>query len=67
MGGHVFCLNEDGVCYVVRAGDKFELLHINKLAVDDMCMATPSLSGDRLLIRTAARIYCIQTAKQVQK
>ena len=57
-GGRIFCLNEDGVCYVLRAGDKFELLHTNKLADDDMCMATPALSGDRLLVRTAARLYC---------
>jgi len=59
-GGRVFCLNEDGVCYVLRAGDKFELLHTNKLAGDDMCMATPALAGDRLLIRTAARLYCLR-------
>jgi outer membrane protein assembly factor BamB len=59
-GGRVFCLNEDGVCYVLRAGDKFELLHTNKLAEDDMCMATPALAGDRLLIRTATRLYCIR-------
>jgi outer membrane protein assembly factor BamB len=59
-GGRVFCLNEDGVCYVLRAGDKFELLHTNKLADGDMCMATPALAGDRLLIRTAARLYCIR-------
>ena len=63
VGGHVFCLNEDGVCYVLRAGDMFELLHTNKLADDDMCMATPALVGDRLLIRTAARLYCLQASK----
>jgi len=56
----VFCLNEDGVTFVIRAGDKFELLHTNKLADDDMCMATPAMAGDKLLIRTAARIYCIR-------
>ena len=60
-GGKIFCLNEDGLCFVLRAGEKFELLHTNKLADDDMCMATPALAGDRLLIRTAARIYCVQT------
>jgi outer membrane protein assembly factor BamB len=59
-GGRVFCLNEDGVCYVLSAGDKFELLHTNKLGDDDMCMATPALASDRLLIRTAARLYCIR-------
>ena len=60
-GGKIFCLNESGVCYVVQAGDKFELLRTNKLGDDDMCMATPAMAGDRLLIRTAARLYCLQT------
>ena len=64
--GRVFCLNEDGVTFVVRAGDKFELLHTNKLADDDMCMATPAMVGDRLLIRTSARIYCIRKAPSSQ-
>jgi hypothetical protein len=59
----VFCLNEDGVAFVLRAGDRFELLHTNKLADDDMCLATPALAGDRLLIRSAVRLYCIRTQK----
>ena len=59
-GGKVFCLNEDGETFVVKAGDKFELLHTNPLAEDDMCMATPAIAGDRLLIRTSARVYCIR-------
>lgn len=59
-GGHVFCLNEDGVTAVLKAGDQFELLHTNSLAEDDMSMATPAISGDRLLIRTAARVYCFR-------
>jgi len=45
--GRVFFLNEDGMTFVVRAGDRFELMHTNKLAEDDMCMATPALAGDR--------------------
>jgi outer membrane protein assembly factor BamB len=58
--GRLFFLNEDGVCYVVRAGDTFELLHTNRLADDDMCLATPALAGDRLLIRSASRLYCLR-------
>jgi outer membrane protein assembly factor BamB len=58
--GRIFCLNEDGVTFVVRSGDKFELLGTNQLADDDMCLATPAMIGDRLLIRTLARIYCIR-------
>ena len=41
------------------AGDRFEFLHTNTLADDDMCLATPALAGDRLLIRSAHRLYCI--------
>jgi outer membrane protein assembly factor BamB len=58
--GRLFCLNEDGITFVIRAGDHFELLRTNKLAEDDMCLATPVLAGDRLLIRSAARLYCIR-------
>jgi outer membrane protein assembly factor BamB len=59
-GGRIFCLNEDGVCFVIRAGDRFELLRTCRLGDDDMCMATPAIAGDRLLLRTAARLYCVR-------
>jgi len=59
--GKVFCLNEDGVTFVLKAGDEFEVLHTNALAEDDMCMATPAMVGDRLIIRTSARVYCIRS------
>ncbi len=58
--GKVFCLNEDGLTFVLRAGDKFEIIRTNPLAEDDMCMATPAIAGDRLIIRTSARVYCIR-------
>jgi outer membrane protein assembly factor BamB len=58
--GKVFCLNEDGLCCVVREGNEFELLHTNALAADDICLSTPAISGDRLLIRTDKRLYCIR-------
>ena len=58
--GRIFCLNEDGVTFVLKDADEFELLHTNELAEDDMCMATPAVVGDKLLIRTAARLYCIE-------
>jgi outer membrane protein assembly factor BamB len=63
-GDKVFCLNEDGVTFVMKAGDQFELLHTNPLANDDMGMATPAIAGDRLLIRSSGRLYCIQEAEK---
>jgi outer membrane protein assembly factor BamB len=59
-GDKIFCLNEDGVTFVIATGKEFKILGTNTLADDDMCMATPALVGDRLLIRTSARLYCIQ-------
>ena len=59
--GKLFCLNEDGETFVIKAGREFELLHSNALEEDDMGMATPAIVGDRLLIRTATRIYCIKS------
>ena len=56
-------LNEDGVTFVVKAGDVFEELGTNPLAEDDMCMATPAIADDRLIIRTSARVYCIKSAR----
>ncbi|GMW03646.1 MAG: hypothetical protein AMXMBFR84_47800 [Candidatus Hydrogenedentota bacterium] len=62
--GKIFCLNEDGETFVVKAGDTFELLGQNTLAEDDMGMATPAIAGDNLLIRTAARVYCIRNGSK---
>lgn len=59
-GDRVYFLNEDGVTFVLKDSDQFELLHTNKLAEDDMGMATPAIVGDRLLLRTSSRIYCIK-------
>jgi hypothetical protein len=41
-------------------GDPVDLLYTNKLAEDDMGMATPAIAGDKLLIRTSKRVYCIK-------
>ena len=59
VGDKIFCLNESGVCFVLRAGDKFELLHTNELG-GEMCMSTPALAGDRLILRTDKRLYSIR-------
>jgi outer membrane protein assembly factor BamB len=59
--GKIFALSEDGDTYVFQAGPEYKLLHTNPL--DEMCMATPAISGDRLLIRTLTKLYCIRQAK----
>ena len=56
--GKIFCLNEDGDTVVVKAGAKFEQLGRNKLG--EMALSTPALSGDRLLIRTLTKLWCVK-------
>jgi outer membrane protein assembly factor BamB len=58
-GGKIFCLNEDGVTFAIQTGPEFEVLYTNSLLEDDMCMATPVIVGDKLLIRSSERLYCI--------
>jgi outer membrane protein assembly factor BamB len=56
--GKIFCLDEEGTTYVVRAGEKFEVLRVN--ALDEMALASPAIVGDRLLLRTETRLYSIR-------
>lgn len=60
--GKIFCLNEDGVTHVIRAGEKYELIGSNDLG--EMALATPALIGDRLLLRTANHLYSIRNRRR---
>jgi len=57
-GGKIFCLSEEGDTYVFAAGDEYKLLHKN--ALDEMCMSTPAISGNTLIIRGAQNLYAIR-------
>jgi len=56
--GRIFCLDEEGTTYVVKAGEKFEVLRVNPL--DEMALATPAIAGERLLLRTETKLYSIR-------
>ena len=55
--GRLYIPSEDGVVYVVRAGRKYELLARNDMR--EMCLATPAVSGNLLLVRTRAHLVAI--------
>jgi outer membrane protein assembly factor BamB len=55
--GCLFFLSEDGLTYTVKAGPAFEILETNPL--DELCVASPAIVGDKLLIRTASKLYCL--------
>lgn len=49
--------SERGEVTVVQQGREFELLARNEM--QEIVMATPAISGDRLLIRTVKHLFCI--------
>jgi len=56
----VFCLSEDGDTFVFQTGPEYKLIGRNSL--DEMCMATPAIARDSLIIRTASKLYRIKTS-----
>lgn len=59
--GMIFCLSEEGNTYAIAAGETFKLLHTN--TIEEMSMATPAIVGDRLLLRTDAKLYSIRQTR----
>jgi len=55
--GRLFFLSEEGLTYVVKSGPEFEIIERNHL--DELCIASPAVAGDKLLIRTASKLYCL--------
>jgi outer membrane protein assembly factor BamB len=55
--GKLYFTSEDGDIYVVRSGEKFELLATN--AMNEVCMATPAISDGSLIVRTQNHVYAI--------
>ncbi len=53
----IYFTSEDGEIFVVQAGAKYELLAANKMG--EVCMATPALADNMLLVRTQQHVYVI--------
>jgi outer membrane protein assembly factor BamB len=58
--GKVFCLDESGATYVLKAGKDFEVVGVNKLGGEELFWATPAASDGQLFIRGVDRLYCIE-------
>ena len=55
--GKIYATSEDGTTTVLKAGDEFEILAVNRL--DDYTLASPAEAGNQIFIRTANYLYCI--------
>ena len=60
VDGKVFFTNDDGETFVLRAGPKFELLHVNNIG--ERTLASPALVDGRWYIRTARHLFAIGRA-----
>lgn len=56
----IFCLSEDGDTFVFQAGPEYKL--IGKKSLGEMCMATPAIARDSLILRTASNLYRIKNS-----
>jgi outer membrane protein assembly factor BamB len=55
--GKIYAVSEDGSTTVFKAGDKFEILSVNKL--NNYTLASPAIAKNQIFIRTAEYLYCI--------
>ena len=56
-GEHIYFVSERGEVTVIEEGNAFKKVASNDMG--EVVMATPAISGDRLLIRTVANLYCL--------
>ena len=55
--GRIYLASESGNVFVLKAGDEFELLATNEIG--EPMMATPAISGGRLITRGAKHLFAI--------
>ena len=53
----IFCLSEDGDCFVVDHGTEYRL--VGKNSIGELCMATPAIAQGSLVLRGGQHLYRI--------
>jgi outer membrane protein assembly factor BamB len=57
-GDRIYATNEDGEVYVVKAGEKYEELAVNRMG--EPVLATPAVSDDTLFVRGTTHLFAIR-------
>ena len=57
VGDLIYATNEGGMTFVLKAGSKAEVVAKNDL--EERTLATPTIAGDRIYLRTESHLYCI--------
>ena len=56
-GNRIYAADEAGQVFVLEVGRSFKLLATNDLS--DGIMATPTICGNQILLRTTHKLFCI--------
>jgi outer membrane protein assembly factor BamB len=59
-GDNVYCTDQRGQTHVIAAGPEFRVIAKNSLN-DEMCWASPAVSGNHIFLRTTEHLYAIGT------
>lgn len=59
--GRVYFVGRNGVTYVLKASEKFEVLAVNKLEDEFEC--SPAFAGDEMYLKGKKNLYCIAASK----
>ena len=59
-GDHIFCINDAGTAYVVKIGEKGEILAKNEIGQG--VQGSPAVSGDGLFVRTDVALWKFSSA-----
>lgn len=61
----IIILSEEGLAYVLDAGEKFQIRQVNPpLDEDGLFLATPALAGRSLLLRGAKMLHCVREGEK---
>ena len=59
--GKIYFVTRNGDMHVIKAGDKFEHLAVNRVTSDtEDFSSTPAIAGSQLLVRSSKYLYCIE-------
>lgn len=57
VAGRIYCVSHEGEVVVLAAEKEYRLLARNEL--EDLTRATPAVSGGRMYLRTATKLFCV--------
>jgi outer membrane protein assembly factor BamB len=61
VDGKVYCLDDAGTTFVLKAGSAFKML--GKNTIEEMAWSSPAVASHALFLRTVDHLYCIQEKK----